>query len=451
MNRNTLTQQWPTPAKTPKITNTTNARRQILQTSDAHDGDDSEEDSDFDMEYDMTDEQMERFTQQHTTCDIDDQEGDGNDEHFNWSQDLSQESLEDHDRNCKISPFRDTESHQVRGQKTYLSGSNNGVQRLLGSVASGSNLTRTVTDDVSHPAKKQKFPSDSDDTFYCTDFHGSTNVYKVNEAFRHRDERSKLTRNLIYVITGKQMIGMKKYAVCRIYRPLKDTFIGDKVPDSQKNAYVILQYSKNVLMSDLVERLKNPPKEIFDTKNRIYFMDNRKSIDYHMMSQGKHLRKSVGFEVLYKVMTDKYHDLNLDLKRQPTVLDVFAGAGGMSEGFENAGFDVKWAVEEDQGAASTIRNNSADGEHEIIIFRECVRKWLKKVKENPSSPHYVEIKPDHIHFSPPCQGYSPCKCEWNELHAFQYTINFEEIELNVFLSEPSQRKQGRQQRGGFYM
>ena len=41
----------------------------------------------------------------------------------------------------------------------------------------------------------------------------------------------------------------------------------------------------------------------------------------------------------------------------PTVVDLFAGAGGLSYGFKQAGLDVVWAAEVDAWAAETFETN----------------------------------------------------------------------------------------------
>lgn len=100
--------------------------------------------------------------------------------------------------------------------------------------------------------------------------------------------------------------------------------------------------------------------------------------------------------------------------RKPVVLDLFAGCGGMSLGFKNAGFDVKYLVENDPSAASTLRLNhpkypDSDPKYpeSPVIFEEDVRVFLKKARD----PNYIGMYPrkgdyDHIHASSPCQGFS---------------------------------------------
>ena len=86
------------------------------------------------------------------------------------------------------------------------------------------------------------------------------------------------------------------------------------------------------------------------------------------------------------------------------MLDVFAGIGGMSQGFIQAGFYVKWAVEKDITTAETFEKNHQN----TYIFKECVYKWfLKVVKKSKDAKHddcnpYVNVLSTsrHLHLSP---------------------------------------------------
>ena len=50
--------------------------------------------------------------------------------------------------------------------------------------------------------------------------------------------------------------------------------------------------------------------------------------------------------------------------------DLFAGVGGMSEGFRMAGFDVAFAIEYDKDIAASYKKNHTDTD--VIADDRCV-------------------------------------------------------------------------------
>jgi 16S rRNA G966 N2-methylase RsmD len=88
-------------------------------------------------------------------------------------------------------------------------------------------------------------------------------------------------------------------------------------------------------------------------------------------------------------------------RRNPTVLEIFAGVGGMSLGFKAARAKVNWLVEKDGLAASSLgRIHPA-----ATVCQEDVNQFAEKTREKCEGyPIRGEIH--HIHASPPCQGFS---------------------------------------------
>lgn len=81
-------------------------------------------------------------------------------------------------------------------------------------------------------------------------------------------------------------------------------------------------------------------------------------------------------------------------------IDLFCGAGGLTCGLKDAGFDVIAGVELEAVAANTYRKNHPDH----ILYEEDIRKLdpLKLMKE-------LKIKPGELDLlagCPPCQGFS---------------------------------------------
>lgn len=79
-----------------------------------------------------------------------------------------------------------------------------------------------------------------------------------------------------------------------------------------------------------------------------------------------------------------------------TVIDLFAGPGGLSLGFTWAGFVITLAVESNSNAAETYRNN-----HHKTILLESDASEIK-----PNEIDALCGKPDVIIGGPPCRGFS---------------------------------------------
>ncbi len=93
---------------------------------------------------------------------------------------------------------------------------------------------------------------------------------------------------------------------------------------------------------------------------------------------------------------------------RPIAVDLFSGAGGMSFGFEQAGFDVVAAVESDPVHASAHRFNFPST---VVIQRDAglvsaddlraaVVEGLRRIGRSPAEPVDVVVG------GPPCQGFS---------------------------------------------
>ncbi|MBS3946835.1 MAG: DNA cytosine methyltransferase [Dethiobacter sp.] len=82
---------------------------------------------------------------------------------------------------------------------------------------------------------------------------------------------------------------------------------------------------------------------------------------------------------------------------KPTVIDLFAGVGGLSLGFETAGFDVVLANEYDESIAEAYKLNHPD-----------TKMIIADIKDLPLEDTFFEYrgKVDVVIGGPPCQGFS---------------------------------------------
>jgi DNA (cytosine-5)-methyltransferase 1 len=85
-----------------------------------------------------------------------------------------------------------------------------------------------------------------------------------------------------------------------------------------------------------------------------------------------------------------------------TAIDLFSGAGGLSLGAQNAGFEIVVAVEQDKDAALTFKRNHPN----TIIMNDDIKKI----------DTYQFNKPFIIFGGPPCQGFSTSNTQTRNLN-----------------------------------
>lgn len=119
-------------------------------------------------------------------------------------------------------------------------------------------------------------------------------------------------------------------------------------------------------------------------------------------------------------------------------IDLFAGSGGMSLGFEKAGFKNVFSVENDENAAKTYKNNFKN--NKIII------KDIKSITNREIKSLVGEKTIDLIIGGPPCQGFSMAGnvgrhfIDDKRNYLFKEYVRFVEvIEPKIFVMENVQR------------
>ncbi len=84
--------------------------------------------------------------------------------------------------------------------------------------------------------------------------------------------------------------------------------------------------------------------------------------------------------------------------KKPTIVDLFAGAGGFSLGFKMSGFDVSLSLESDKWASETLKSNHPKSK----VICDDIRNYDEPAKIKS----VCSIKPDVVIGGPPCQGFS---------------------------------------------
>ena len=90
----------------------------------------------------------------------------------------------------------------------------------------------------------------------------------------------------------------------------------------------------------------------------------------------------------------------VDSCRPFLVLDAFAGAGGFSLGFEQAGYKIVGAIESDAWACETFSTNHP---HAKVFQRD-----IRQLNNEELLDGLGDGRPTILVGGPPCQGYSVC-------------------------------------------
>lgn len=94
------------------------------------------------------------------------------------------------------------------------------------------------------------------------------------------------------------------------------------------------------------------------------------------------------------------------MNRPPTFIDLFAGAGGLSLGLQEAGWEGLLALDNWAAAMETHRQNLPNHVARTIDITEVDQRWLSR---------QLHVRPDWIVGGPPCQGWSTIgKRQWDD-------------------------------------
>jgi len=136
-------------------------------------------------------------------------------------------------------------------------------------------------------------------------------------------------------------------------------------------------------------------------KNYAYLDKNKKIVDLEKLIQDNFLYERINGIYMWTIKNKQNNDAKLN------VIDLFSGAGGFSEGFKQAGFNIVLAIEHDQRHRDTYLHNHQN--------TKLVLNTIKNVTANAERNGSFSImqylsdinkKCDIVVGGPPCQGFS---------------------------------------------
>jgi DNA (cytosine-5)-methyltransferase 1 len=88
-----------------------------------------------------------------------------------------------------------------------------------------------------------------------------------------------------------------------------------------------------------------------------------------------------------------------------SVADMYSGAGGMRLGYHRAGYKTAVAVDRDEAALQTLKNNLSESEKETMVVQSDVEEFIEAFKRDSKLRNKIGSV-DVGHFSTPCQAFS---------------------------------------------
>jgi len=217
--------------------------------------------------------------------------------------------------------------------------------------------------------KKMKFTDDKAGVYIGNRLFLFNKFY--SKARSHADGKS-----LYFLTDVKKQSDKEYYGICTKHIPMKTI----------NNLYVKVDSS----------HISIPLVELHEAKECFCRADNISPYTYCPPERNKAFHFAYYFD---QTITN----VNSSMNHSPKILDLFCGAGGMSAGFALAGVETSWAIDKDQFSSATYKA-SAHG-RSTKVYCEDISCFFKNVRsDRPGYPRRGEV--DHIHASPPCQGFS---------------------------------------------
>ena len=251
---------------------------------------------------------------------------------------------------------------------------------------------------------------------------------------------AEIQRNLgiIYEIFDEYSLDrLRKWPATKIF-----SFLTSLDGIGTKSAYCIMMYSFNKKVFPVDTHVKRTCQRLgliedgADHKlaqkhlSDIFPESLRYSLHVNMLSHGRERCKSSSPRCSECLISGfcEYNRKEQPSNSQPSFIDLFAGAGGMSLGFENAGFHLHTAIDSNWYACSTFLYNRPELKQEHVI-----ESRMEEINPNKFSKKGIKV----IVAGLPCQEFSWVRTNgygnWGRKELYKELLRFVEAVKPVFV------------------
>lgn len=343
----------------------------------------------YDQDFDLNEDSLVLLTQQLCVTSLDE------DQEVEYNTHLSQEDIyESNDAQIRLAQSDHDDDDSDDDEYDDDSTKGNGINFM--------NLHNNERNKAKRQKRNAQF-QDTEDKYFQ-----NGRVFKKHETFKHPTKH-----NFFYKIEKLFTRSMEKMATCTVFRKRSDTLLGDYLKDIE---FVKYNHPFDVPLKQLGEWTTKPApvtKLYYDDSNKlsrshgfnVVFLiakDNKTFLTEEQLERIKKNKQEARGRAKKRLsqsqkMGDTHPLINKikDEPYRPTCFEAFAGCGGMTIGFTNAGFDVKWAVDINHAAAHSherYHDKCRMFNEDIVIFMKNFERGLKE-----GDPEYEGIHPDHVH------------------------------------------------------
>jgi len=259
-----------------------------------------------------------------------------------------------------------------------------------------------------YKAKKQKLTrlEDTENKFFL-----GNRQFNKHEVFEHPTKKhfEYKIEKLFKRYTSEK--GWEKMATCTVFRKREDTLLGGFLKELE---FVKYNHHIDVPLKKLGVWMEKaaPVTNLYYEDNKLQHQSHGFNVVFLIAKHNKTLLTEEQKERIKKNKQEARQKLKFSQSQKgghtihplikmngepyrPKCFEAFAGCGGMTIGFTKAGFDVRWAVENNQPAASSHELYHRD----CRVYGEDILTFMGNFKRGllEGDPEYTSIKPDHVH------------------------------------------------------